>query len=132
MSSLQENYTGCSKKGEGEQIPIGDVVILKEDTSNIMFWRLAIVEQLLPGGDDVVRNTLSKVCRQKRTTTVNKTKCQNICILLKSIRQFRKVIKLKLMRVHQKAQESDKMPLLMENFCEDLGINLGQIFQVFT
>jgi len=42
------------------------------------------------------------------------------------------VIKLKLMRVHQKAQESDKMPLLMENFCEDLGINLVQIFQVFT
>ena len=60
MSSLQENYTGCSKKGEGEQIPIGDVVILKEDTSNVMFWRLAIVEQLLPGGHGVVRNTLVK------------------------------------------------------------------------
>ena len=60
LSSLRENHTGCSKKREGGQISIADVVISKEGMSNIMFWRLATVERLLPGGDGVVRNALAK------------------------------------------------------------------------
>lgn len=60
MSSLRENHTGCSKKREGGQISIADVVISEEGMSNIMFWRLATVERLLPGGDGVVRNALAK------------------------------------------------------------------------
>jgi len=40
---------------------VGDVVILKDDTTKRMFWKLAIIEELLTGKDGQVRVAIVKV-----------------------------------------------------------------------
>ena len=50
-----------SRARSGPQIAVGDIVILKNDTTNRMFWKLAKVEELLPGRDGLVRAAIVKV-----------------------------------------------------------------------
>ena len=47
----------ASKKKEGRHnfVRIGDVVVLKSDTSKRIFWKLAIVKELLKGNDHHVQ-----------------------------------------------------------------------------
>ena len=45
----------------GPGIAVGDIVILKSDSSNRMFWNLAKVEELLPGRDGLVGAAIVKV-----------------------------------------------------------------------
>ena len=51
LSSLRERHAQVTKNQKGVDIAIGDMVILKNDTSNKMFRKLAKVEKLLPGKD---------------------------------------------------------------------------------
>lgn len=58
---VSERDTQVTKNGKGADIAIGDVVILKNDTSNRMFWKLAKVEELLPAKDGSIRAAIVKV-----------------------------------------------------------------------
>ena len=49
-----------------EEIAVGDIVILKSDSSNRMFWKLAKVEELLPGRDGFVRAAIVKVANSDK------------------------------------------------------------------
>ena len=42
-------------------ISVGDVVILKDDTSKRMYWKLALVEDLVEGRDGQIRAALVKI-----------------------------------------------------------------------
>ena len=46
-------------------ISIGDIVILRNDKTSRCFWKLAKVEQLLHGEDNLVRAAVVKVLRGK-------------------------------------------------------------------
>ena len=48
-------------KGRGPAIRKGDIVILKDDTTKRLFWKLAVVHELLPGRDGKVRAAVVKV-----------------------------------------------------------------------
>ena len=61
LLSLREHHRqGTSSKGS-LSIKLGDVVLVKGDLSNRAFWRLGVVEELLPGRDDNVRAAVVKV-----------------------------------------------------------------------
>jgi len=40
---------------------VGDVVVVKSDVSNRAFWRVSLVEELLPGSDSQVRAAVVKM-----------------------------------------------------------------------
>ena len=61
LLSLRENHVVKSKVRNGPEIAVGDIVILKQESSNRMFWKLAKVEELLPGRDGTVRSAIVKV-----------------------------------------------------------------------
>ena len=54
---------------EGPSKSVGDVVILKNDSTKRLFWKLAIVRELLTGNDGKVRAAMIKV-----TDDLNKTR----------------------------------------------------------
>ena len=66
LLSLRERHAQVTKNRKGVDIAIGDVVILKNDTSNRMFWKLAKVEEFLPGKDGNIRAAIIKVSNADR------------------------------------------------------------------
>ena len=56
LLNLREN-TNCkqSKRKNTSPVKIGDVVILKNDSKPRAFWKLATVEELVPGKDGMIR-----------------------------------------------------------------------------
>ena len=66
LLNLRERHAQVPKNRKGADIAIGDVVILKNDTSNRMFWKLAKVEELLPGKDGNIRAAIIKVSSADR------------------------------------------------------------------
>ena len=61
LLSLQERQTQITRNPKRAEIAVGDVVILRNDSTQIMFWKLALVEELLPGKDGIVRAAWVKV-----------------------------------------------------------------------
>ncbi|XP_022778270.1 uncharacterized protein LOC111319803 [Stylophora pistillata] len=61
LLNLRERHAQVTKNRKGADIAIGDVVILKNDTSNRMFWKLAKVDELLPGKDGNIRAAIIDV-----------------------------------------------------------------------
>ena len=57
LLNLRESHNLQVGKREGRHnsVRIGDVVVLKSDTSKRIFWKLAIVKEVLKGNDDHVR-----------------------------------------------------------------------------
>lgn len=49
LLSLRENCSTKKKQREGVLTSVGDVVILRNESTKRMFWKLAKVEKLLPG-----------------------------------------------------------------------------------
>ena len=49
LISLRENSTTRSVNGNRSPITVGDIVILKNDSTSRAFWKLGKVEQLIPG-----------------------------------------------------------------------------------
>lgn len=61
MVSLHEtNATSSQRKGDAE-IMVGDVALLKNDSTKRVLWKLAIVKELLPGNDDRIRAAVVQV-----------------------------------------------------------------------
>ena len=55
LLNLRERHSQNSRNRKGADVAVGDVVILKNDSTNRMFWKLAKVERLLTGKDGIVR-----------------------------------------------------------------------------
>lgn len=69
MLNLQETHALNSRKSSSNKKPdiaVGDVVIMKSDLSNRMFWKLATGKQLLPGRDGMVKAAKIKVANSER------------------------------------------------------------------
>ena len=78
LLSLRENHIVKSKVRNGPEIAVGDIVILKQESSNRMFWKLAKVEELLPGRDGTVRSAIVKVANTDK----------NPCFMRRSVKHL--------------------------------------------
>ena len=58
---LREQSRVMAKNNKTGNISIGDIVILRNDKTSRSFWKLAKVEQLLHGEDNLVRAAVVKV-----------------------------------------------------------------------
>ena len=56
LLSLRESSKSNLKDSDNGPIAVGDMVILRNDNTRRMFWKLAKVEELLPSSDGVVRS----------------------------------------------------------------------------
>lgn len=68
MLSLRERPTPKPGSGNSAPVRVGDIVILKDDSTSRAFWKLGKVEELLPGNDGKVSAAFDKVPRNNGTT----------------------------------------------------------------
>ena len=61
MLSLRESSKSNLKDSDNGPIAVGDKVILRNDNTRRMFWKLAKVDKLLPSSDGVVRSAKVRV-----------------------------------------------------------------------
>ena len=67
LTSLREQSSVRNKGNDAQDISIGDVVLLKSDSTTRCYWKLAKVEELIPGIDGRVRVAVFKTTsRDKR------------------------------------------------------------------
>ena len=55
LLDLREHHRVKQRLTKGPEVAVGDVVVLKNDTTKRLFWKLAIVKELLTGIDGNVR-----------------------------------------------------------------------------
>ena len=60
LTNLREHHSVKGRSTGGPEIAVGDIVILKNDLTKRLFWRLAIVQELLTGNDGKVRAAVIK------------------------------------------------------------------------
>ena len=60
---------------------MGDVVILRNDSTPRMFWKLALVEELLPGRDGIVRAARVKVANAERNPRIFTRSVKHLVLL---------------------------------------------------
>ena len=63
LLSLRKRPTTKSANGNPAPVRVGDIVILKNESTSKAFWKLAKVEELLPGNDGKIRAAIVKVPR---------------------------------------------------------------------
>ena len=68
MLSLRERPTPKSGSGNSASVRVGDIVILKDDSTSRALWKLGKVEEVLPGNDRKVGAAIVKVPRNNGTT----------------------------------------------------------------
>ena len=78
LISLCENSTTRSVNGNRSPITVGDIVILKNDSTSRAFWKLGKVEQLIPGRDGKVRSAIIKVSSNNGKTQLLKRVIQHL------------------------------------------------------
>ena len=61
MVSLPETHAASSRKKGKPGIAVGDVVLLQNDSTKRVLWKLAIVKELLLGSDDRIRAAVVQV-----------------------------------------------------------------------
>ena len=61
LINLREYHRVKRQATKGPEIAVGDVVILKNDSTKRLFWRLAIIQELLTGSDGKVRAAVIKI-----------------------------------------------------------------------
>lgn len=68
-----------SESIQRESLSVGDVVILKDANQPRTFWKLARIETLLPGKDNVIRSVMVKVLsNDKKKTTLLRRPIQHL------------------------------------------------------
>ena len=63
LLSLRERPTTKSANGNPATVRVGNIVILKNESTSRAFWKLAKVEELLPGNDGKIRAAIVRVPR---------------------------------------------------------------------
>ena len=62
MTGLRESHRVNSRRtGTSIDVTVGDVVVLKDDSTKRAFWKLGLVEELIAGRDGKIRAALVRV-----------------------------------------------------------------------
>ena len=78
LLNLRECHAVSSKKESRPMIEVGQLVILKDDLTKRVFWKLAIVDELLPGRDGKIRAVKVKVPNEKGSTSTLRRSIQHL------------------------------------------------------
>jgi hypothetical protein len=78
LTSLREQSTIKSKSSKSREVAKGDVVIIKADSTPRAFWRLAIIEELLPGADGKVRAAILRVSGENGKVHITRRAIQHL------------------------------------------------------
>ena len=70
LLNLREIYSVKVKHGQHLSIAKGDVVVVKDDASKRLFWKLGVVQDLITGDDQQVRAAVVKVTDPKGHTSL--------------------------------------------------------------
>lgn len=70
LLNLRENNATKKNQKFGTPISIGEVVILRNDMTKRVFWKLAIVQELLTGNDGQVRAAVVRVANSEKKPQV--------------------------------------------------------------
>ena len=68
LLKLRETHACKIRTQGGSQISVGDIVVVKDDRTKRLFWKLAKVEELLTGKDGKIRAAVVRVSTPKGTT----------------------------------------------------------------
>ena len=68
--NLREIHSVKVKQGQRQSIAKGDVVVVKDDASKRLFWKLGVVKDLITGDDQQVRAAVVKVSDPKGRTSL--------------------------------------------------------------
>ena len=66
LTGLREHSLERARKSKEQNISIGDLVILRDDSTTRCLWKLAIIEELIVGRDGEVRSAVVKVAGNER------------------------------------------------------------------
>ena len=69
LTSLREQSNARNKGNAVQEISVGDIVLLKNDSTNRIHWKIARVEELIPGADGKVRAAIVKVGNSDKRPT---------------------------------------------------------------
>ena len=69
LSSLREQSNARNKGNAVQEISVGDIVLLKNDSTNRIHWKIARVEELIPGADGKVRAAIVMVGNSDKRPT---------------------------------------------------------------
>ena len=61
LTSLRERKQHGSKESDKEQVSVGDIVLMKNDSTSRSYWKLAKIEELIRGADGKARAAVVKV-----------------------------------------------------------------------
>ena len=61
LTGLREQSNARNKGNAVQEISVGDIVLLKNDSTNRIHWKISKVEELIPGADGKVRAAIVKV-----------------------------------------------------------------------
>ena len=85
LTGLREQSNARNKGNAVQEISVGDIVLLKNDSTNRIHWKIARVEELIPGADGKVRAAIVKVgTSDKRSTYLRRVIQHLIPIEVKS------------------------------------------------
>jgi hypothetical protein len=77
LTSLREQSIKL-KSSKSREVVKGDIVIIKADSMPRAFWRLAIIEKLLPGADRKVRAAILRVCGENGKLHITRRAIQHL------------------------------------------------------
>ena len=69
LTGLREQSNARNKGNAVQEISVGDIVLLKNDSTNRIHWKIARVEELIPGADGKVRAAIVKVGNSDKRPT---------------------------------------------------------------
>ena len=81
LLSLRERHTQITRNRKGAEIAVGDVLILRNDSTPWMFWKLTLVEELLPDRDGIVRAAWVKVVNAERNPRIFTRSVKHLVLL---------------------------------------------------
>ena len=85
LTGLREQSNARNKGNAVQEISVGDIVLLKDDSTNRIHWKIARVEEIIPGADGKVRAAIVKVgTSDKRSTYLRRVIQHLIPIEVKS------------------------------------------------
>jgi len=61
LTSLREQSHAGNKGHDVQEISVGDIVLLKNDSTNRIHWKIARVEEVIPGAGGKIRAAIIKV-----------------------------------------------------------------------
>ena len=69
LLGLREHHRISKGTNKENQVSVGDVVIIHNDSKKRGFWDLGIIEEVLPGKDGLIRGAVVRVCSNGRRAT---------------------------------------------------------------